>query len=132
MDIVITDWALDSYLDLFHRGVFTKQEYWDRLRPDVELLQSFPASRRFQDANFWGPATDKSGSTVPHGFKMKWHNIGPGRIQLRVSIALWNGRFYLCRGWVKDSPATDKREAANLKRHINVIANGQHTERGTL
>lgn len=132
MDVVITEWALDSYLDLFHGRTFTTAEYWGQLRPDVELLRQYPASPRFKDATFWGPATDKGGNVVANGFKMKWHNIGSGKVQLRVSIAVLSDRAYLCRGWVKDSPATDKREAANLKRHINIIARGQHTERGVI
>ena len=38
--IIITEWALQSYVDLKYQGVFTDQEYWDTLRPDVELLRN--------------------------------------------------------------------------------------------
>lgn len=56
--VVITEWALDSYLNLKHGQVFTDQEYWGALRPDVELLRTgIPsADVRFQNPKFWGPA----------------------------------------------------------------------------
>lgn len=132
MDVVITEWALDTYLDLVHNNVFSVQEYKTVIRPDAELLKQYPAPPQFQNSRFWGPATDKAGKVIPDGFKLKWHNIGPGRVQLRVSVAMLGGRAYLCRGWVKDNDATDKREAATLKRHMNVITQGRHAERGLL
>lgn len=98
----------------------------------MELLKVFPHDRRFKQSTFWGPATDKAGNVITDGYKMKWHNLGPGRVQLRVSAAVLGGRAYLCRGWVKDSTATDKIEAATLKRHMNIIAAGKHTERGLI
>ena len=39
MKIVITAWALDSYLDLKHSGVFSSEEYKTKIRPDVLLLK---------------------------------------------------------------------------------------------
>ena len=38
-NVIITEWALDSYLNLKHAQVFTDHEYWNVLRPDVELLK---------------------------------------------------------------------------------------------
>ena len=63
---------------------------------------------------------------------MKWRNIGPGRVQLRVSVAILQGRAFLCEAYVKDSDAKDKRECAKLKRRINQIASGQYRYRGTI
>lgn len=77
MDVVITEWALQSYLDHVSTNVFTRTEYRRVIRPDVKLLALFPGHPRFQNGKFWGPATDRSGKVVPEGFKMKWHNIGP-------------------------------------------------------
>lgn len=104
MDIIITEWALPAYLDLKARQAFTDQEYWDIIRPDVELLGDGIPSPHPQFANplFWGPATDRSGNTVADGFKMKWHNMGPGRIQLRLCVGLLRGSAYLCRAYIKD------------------------------
>lgn len=44
MDIFITAWALDSYLDLKHAHVLTDQEYKTVIRPDVMLLKTYPQS----------------------------------------------------------------------------------------
>lgn len=133
MDVVITEWALQSYLNLKYSNVFTSNEYWSVIRPDVELLRDdFPHNPKFRNRGFWGPATDKSGSSIADGYKMKWHNIGPGRVQLRVSVAILQGRAFLCEAYVKDSEAKDKRECAKLKRRINQIALGQYQYRGTI
>ena len=43
MDIVITEWALDSYIQLLGSGQFTRQQYWSILRPDVEKLRGWKA-----------------------------------------------------------------------------------------
>ena len=40
MEIVITEWAQQSYLEL--RNVFTVDEYKETLRPDAELLKEYP------------------------------------------------------------------------------------------
>lgn len=48
MEIVITEWALQSYLDL--NGIFTDKEYREILRPDAEL--------KFKNGKFWGQRQD--------------------------------------------------------------------------
>lgn len=131
MDIIITEWALQSYLDLKHKGVFTVKEYWQVIRPDVERLEDFPNDPKFGHDKFWGPATDKGGNKLPDGFKMKWRNIGPGKVQLRLSVAILRGAF-LCDAYVKNSPQKDKRECAKLKRRINLIHQGKFKIRGKL
>ena len=134
MDIVITEWALQAYLDLKSQQAFTDQEYWAQIRPDVELLRAgIPSPHpKFALPNFWGAATDLSGNVVPGGFKMKWHNVGPGRVQLRVCVALIGGHAYLCRAYVKDSDATDKREVGKFKGYLQLIRQGRFIERGRL
>ena len=134
MDIVITEWALQAYLDLKAQQAFTGQEYWQRIRPDVELLRDGVPSPhpQFAGHGFWSQATDLSGGSVPDGFRMKWHNVGPGRVQLRLCIGLLRGHAYLCRAYVKDSDATDKREIAKLKSHLQHIRQGRFIERGRL
>lgn len=42
MKIIITQWALDSYLDLVKERAFSKEEYWNNIRPDVLLLANYP------------------------------------------------------------------------------------------
>lgn len=82
MRILITDWALDADAGMVGRD-FTEKEYRGVLRPDIARLHRRDADPRFKDARFWGPAQSGPACNVPDGFKMKWHNIGPGLIQLR-------------------------------------------------
>ncbi len=58
MDIVITDWALQSYLDLLND--FTEAEYREILRPNAELLMIYPDHPKFGIGKFWGPCKSKS------------------------------------------------------------------------
>jgi hypothetical protein len=61
MEVVITEWALQSYIDLKAKGVFTDSDYINILRPDAELLKTnnpFDMNHpKFGNAKFWGPAT---------------------------------------------------------------------------
>ena len=134
MDVVITEWSLNSYLDLKHRQVFSKQEYHMILRPDAELLKEGwpPCNSKFLNPKFWGPATGLMGKTIQHGYKMKWHNIGNGRVQLRLAVVVLNGKIFLCQGYVKSDDKIDKRQMALLKNRINDIANGTYNYRGLL
>ena len=56
MDIVITEWALQSYLDLKATGAFTTAEYKQQIRRDVELLKGGwpPSDPKFAASKFWG------------------------------------------------------------------------------
>lgn len=130
MEVVITEWALQSYLELGY--AFTKKEYKEILRPDVELLEDYPRNSKFRNDKFWGPCKDKSGKIIRHGHKMKWHNIGPGRIQLRLLITIFNEVAYLCNAYVKDNENTDFREMAKLKAKIQLINEGRFNFRGRL
>ena len=132
MEIVITEWALQTYLDLKHRAVFSDRDYWDTLRPDVELLHKYPVEAKFSNGGFWGPATDRAGNPLQYGHKMKWHNLGPGAVQLRLCVALYGGDAYLCQAYVKSSEKVDKREMAKFKDRIRKISLGQYTRRGTI
>lgn len=132
-DVVITEWALDSYLNLKHGQVFTDQEYWTTLRPDVELLKlGIPSpDPKFQSSTFWGPA--KQGNAVlAGGYKMKWRNIGPGHVQLRLPVMTAAREAFLCEAYVKSSVAVDQRKMARFKTHMNLISQGRYTYRGQL
>lgn len=130
MEIVITDWALQSYLELY--GTFTLVEYVETIRPDAELLRDYPRPPKFNNDKFWGPCKDKSGKLIHPGYKMKWHNIGHGRVQLRLLIVIINNIAYLCNAYVKDNEKTDFREMAKLKIKIQLIREGRFTFRGRL
>ena len=142
MEIVITEWGLQSYLKLKAKGVFTENDYWTILRPDAELLKTedpFDVNHpRFGNSKFWGPATHK-GQIIKYGHKMKWHNFGPGRNQLRLTVVIvmteLEGvsaqRAFLCTGYVKDTNR-EKREMARLKIKIQKILDGHYTYRGKI
>lgn len=138
MEVVITDWALNSYLQLTHGRVFDRAFYWGTIRPDVERLASYPADPKFGQSKFWGPAKDKSQVAIQGGWKMKWHQVGSGLVQLRLLVAITRcprdteDRAYLGQAYVKRDGKVDKRECAKLKRHINVIHQGQYVYRGKL
>lgn len=130
MDIVITAWALDSYLDLKHTNVFTDQEYKTVIRPDVMLLKTYPQDVKFQNSKFWSIATDGKGK-ISDGFKMKWHQIGPGKVQMRLPTGLF-AEAYMCEAYVKTDPKKEKRMMAKFKTHLELIRRGQFTECGRL
>jgi hypothetical protein len=130
VEIVITEWAFQSYIDLVP-GVITSGDYWNTIRPDVELLRSYPSEAKFSLSTFWGPAT-VNGQSIPDGFKMKWHNIGPGRLQLRLAVATVNGVAYLCEAYSKTSPRQDTRMMARFESHIDFIRQGNFNYRGRL
>lgn len=134
MNVIITDWALQSYLDLKKNNQFTTNDYKTILRPDAELLKDgIPSPHtKFSNSSFWGPATDRSGNNIQYGYKMKWHNLGPGNVQLRLAIAVIGGDAFLCRAYVKSSASVDKREMAKLENHIQEILGGNINSRGNL
>ncbi len=134
MDIVITEWALNSYLNLKHAKTFSDTEYKNTIRPDVELLKDGMPSphAQFQNSKFWGPGTDMSGKSIQHGYKMKWHNIGSGRIQLRLAVVILQGKSFMCQGYVKSNDFVDKKEMAKLKIRIRDIGKGHYVYRGML
>jgi hypothetical protein len=52
--IIITKWALDSYLELKHKRTFSDEEFKSTLKPDVLLLRHYRDSPKFKNAKFWG------------------------------------------------------------------------------
>jgi hypothetical protein len=132
-EVIITEWALASYLDLKHRRVFTRQEYVSVIRPDVVLLKGGipPTDPRFSNSKFWGPA--KLGNVrLANGFKMKWHQVGPGQVQLRLPVTAGSQKVFLCECYEKLNASYERRKLARFKTHMNLIAQGRYVYRGTL
>jgi len=124
VDIVITEWALNSYLELRAQQAFTDQDYWRTIRPDVLLLTSYPVHPRFLQSNFWS-------QEIPHGYKMKWHHMGNGKVQIRLPVGILDFA-YLCEAYVKESPKQEARKLARFKTHLQLVRLGRFTERGRL
>lgn len=132
MEILITDWALDSYLDLVGKKVFTRQEYLEMIRPDVMRLINFPNDPKFQNGKFWSSARDMSGAVISSGYKMKWHQMGDGRVQLRLTVGVLGEQCFLCEAYVKQNTKVDIRKLSKFKGILELIRSGNYTVRGRL
>lgn len=102
MNVLITQWALDSYLDLKSQNVFDHSEFTMRIQPDVKLLTVYPKDPKFSNAKFWSQANDGNTGVINDGYKMKWHQVGSGRVQLRLPVAIIKQPF-LCEAYVKSN-----------------------------
>lgn len=132
MDIIITQWALDSYLELKSKHVFSKEEYKNTIRPDVLLLRDDPENPKFGQGKFWSIAQDRSGKVIANGYKMKWHQMGSGLVQLRLTVGILNNECFLCEAYVKSNEKQDHRQLAKFKTYLDLIKKGRHTTRGRL
>lgn len=130
MEIILTEWALQSYFELL--DVFTAHEYNNIIRPDAMLLSDYPNHPKFRNSKFWGPCKDKNGGIIHQGYKMKWHHIGSGLVQLRLLIVLARETAFICNAYVKDNESTDFRQMAKLKNKIQLINEGRVIVRGRL
>lgn len=130
MRIVITEWALDAYRRMIDQHLFSEADYWSTIRPDIQRLFDFPSDPRFGDSNFWGPAKSNPSQIVRDGFKLKWHNLGPGQIQLRLGVALLGSTAWLCGAWNKTSRPMDHLASARLAKQIEEIRAHRAITRG--
>lgn len=131
MEIFITGWALDSYLELKHERVFSEEEYKDTIRPDALLLKNYPDSPKFENDKFWSIATDRTGKKIKDGYKMKWHQIGNGKVQLRLTVGIFDDAF-LCEAYVKRDESYERRKSAKFKTRLELIRRGTYAENGRL
>lgn len=130
MDIVITQWALDSYLDLYSQKVFSNNDYWTILRPDILLLKNFPQDIKFKQSKFWSIA-QYNNAIIQDGYKMKWHQIGAGLVQLRLPVGIL-GNANLCEAYIKKNTKWEQRQLAKFKTHLQLIQQGNYTICGRL
>lgn len=131
MEVVISEWALNSYLDLRQRRVFSDQEYRAVIRPDVLLLRNYPNETRFGLQQFWSIAECPPGRKIPDGFKMKWDQLGSGKVELRLPVAIVTNAI-LCEAYVKRGSKEEQRKLARFKTHLQLIRMGKLKERGRL
>jgi hypothetical protein len=93
---------LDSYLELRPANQFSAGDYKKTIRPDALLLRSFPKPENFANNKIWSPA-ELNGAAIVGGFKMKRHNLGDRRIQLRLPVGMMEEAFLL-HAYVKTDP----------------------------
>lgn len=132
MDIIITQWALDSYLELKSKRVFDEKVYKEVIRPDILLLSEFPKNPKFGQGKFWSVAQDKSGKVIANGYKMKWHQMGNGLVQVRLTVGIFNDECFLCEAYVKTNESQEHRKLAVFKRQLALIKDKQHVVCGRL
>lgn len=130
MKIIITQWALDAYLDLKHMTVFSQSYYQEQLKSDALLLLNYPNNPKFENGKFWSQAS-LNNQIISHGFKMKWHQVGNGRVQLRLPVTIMH-EAYLCQGYIKHNEKTEKRLLAKFKTHCQLIEEGRFIQCGEL
>ena len=131
MKIIITQWALDPYLDLKAQRVFRSADYQGLIRPDILLLKSFPSHPKFVNGKFWSMAS-VLGKSIVGGYKMKWHQVGHGNVQPRLLIAVFNKTALLCEGYVKTNVNMDTRKLLIFKTHVQLIQQNRYTICGEL
>ncbi len=136
MEIVLTQWALDAYLDLKNAKAFSSMEYKETIRPDVKLLEQYPAHPKFENGKFWSAATI-NGNPLANGYKMKWHNLGEQRVQLRLTVGMGfdkelSNTALLCHAYVKTDPKFEHRQLLKFKTRLELIRRRDYIERGRL
>lgn len=84
MDIVITQWALNTYLDLvLNKQIITKNEFLCEIKPDVLKLKNYPNEP-------WSIARSQKGTQpITDGYKMKWRQVGAGKVQIRLTVGMF-------------------------------------------
>lgn len=142
MEVIVTEWGLQSYIDLKAKSVFSDADYKNILRPDAELLKTNdpfdPNHPKFSNSKFWGPAKS-FGKSLKYSHKMKWHNFGNGNVQLRLCVVIVETeledkkeqRAFLCTSYIKNDKS-EKMEMLNLMTKIRKILDGTYTYRGKL
>lgn len=131
MNIVITQWALDAYLDLKAGLVFGHSEYWNEIRPSVLLLKVYPDDVKFKQPKFWSVAQNQANQIISDGYKMKWHQVGQGRVQLRLPVGILTDAF-LCAAYVKQNPKQEQRQLAKFKTYLQLIRQNHYIECGRI
>ena len=111
--------------------VFTRDEYQNVIRPDVMVLGSYPFHPKFSSSKFWSKYQDSDGIYITNGYKMKWHQIGEGKVQLRLPVCMSKSAF-LCEAYVKNNDQKEKRYLARFKTHLQLIRAGNFKHRGVL
>jgi hypothetical protein len=132
VEIIITGWALNSYLELKHQRVFSKEEYIGTIRPDALRLKNYPDDPKFKNDKFWSIATDRTGNKIQDGYKMKWHQIGNGKVQLRLTVGIFGDDAFLCEAYVKENSKAENRKMARFKVYLQKIRNNEYVGNGRL
>lgn len=128
--IIISQWALDAYLNLKHSNVINRGTY-KNIRADALLLASYPSHPKFGLQQFWCIAKSPSGIKIPSGFKMKWDQVGPGKVELRLPVVIRSDAV-LCQAYVKSNSKSETRYLAKFRAQAELVLLEKYTKRGVL
>ena len=78
-----------------------------------------------------GPYQYSENITFANGFKMKWHNMGNSKNQIRLSVGIMQ-QALLFEAYVKQNSTQEKRMLARFKTHLQQALKGHYSERGRL
>jgi hypothetical protein len=69
---------------------------------------------------------------ITNGYKMKWHQVGSGHVQLRLTVGIIDNICFLCEAYVKHNEKQDKRQLLRFKHFMQLIRQNRYTIRGRL
>src|SRR5574337_479790 len=130
MGVVITQWALDSFLNIQLSQPMQGIDCWAFIMPDVLLLKHYPSNPKFDDQQFWSNATYNR-EHIMDGHEMKWTQIHNHDIQLKLLVVIFDG-VYIDSASVGHDQKFEKRRLAVFKTHVQLIRQGRYIECGVL
>lgn len=129
MEIIITKWALNSYLELKHNNYFTQDEFKKIIRPDVLKLKYYPKDEKFNLQQFWCIVKDGN-SVITDGFKMKWDSLGNSNNEIRLLVGIINNTIHLCEAYQKKNSNYEHRMYKRFKVHLDKVRQNEFIEVG--
>jgi hypothetical protein len=63
---------------------------------------------------------------------MKWHQVGNGCVQLRLTVGILGNECFLCEAYVKKDDKVDRRKLSKFKGYLDLIKQGRYVIRGRL
>lgn len=69
---------------------------------------------------------------MPNGYKMKWHQVGDGKVQLRLTVGIFNDKCFLCEAYMKENENQERRKLERFKTRLQLLRLNRYTIRGKL
>ena len=69
---------------------------------------------------------------IANGYKIKWHQMGTGLVQLRLTIGIFEDECFLCEAYVKSNANMEYRKLENFRHYLKSIRDKQYLKRGRL
>lgn len=95
-------------------------------------LHQYPDDPTFGQGKFWSAAQGTGPQNMGHAYKMKWHQIGNGKVQLRLTVAIFDRQCFLCEAYVKKNEKQDIRQLKRFRVHLQLIREDSYNICGVL